>query len=132
MKITKFNTTDASNVPQKMSLRDPFTGDTLVDDDGRTLDIWLYGVQSTNARNAMKARDRKFGKIDKLSEEQAAQSGAEFLAALTQGWSDNIEDDAGPLKYSPAAAIELYKAQDWIARQVSAFAMELSNYDPKR
>lgn len=132
MKITKYNTTDASNVPKKLSLRDPFTGETLVDDDGKTLDVWVYGVQSTFARNAMKERDRKYGKLDKLTDDQASQSGAEFLSAITQGWSDNIEDDSGKIAFSRQAAIDLYKAQDWIARQVSTFAMDLSNYDPKR
>lgn len=132
MKINKFNTTNASNVPQTLSLADPFTGETLVDENDDTLDIYVYGIQSDASRNAMKARDRQYGKQTKLSDEKAAQSGAEFLAALTHGWSGNIEDDDGPIQHSREAAIELYKSQDWIAKQVQQFSMDLANYDPKR
>lgn len=131
MKINQFNTVDASNVPQKLSLVDPFSGETIIDENGCTLDFYLYGVQSDASRNAMKARDRKYGKKDKLTDEQAAQSGAEFLAAITHGWSDNIEDEDGVIVFSRERAIELYKSQDWIAKQVSLFSMELSNYTPK-
>jgi len=132
MKITNFNTTDASNVAQKLSLADPFTGETIIDENDQTLDIMVYGIQSDMARNAMKSRDRKYGKQNKLSDEQAAQSGAEFLASITQGWSGNIEDDSGVIAFSRDAAIELYKTQDWIARQVQQFSMDLGNYDPKK
>jgi hypothetical protein len=132
MKISRFNTRDASNVPQKLSLVDPFTGETIIDEKERTLDFYIYGIQSDVARNAMKARDRKYGKGKNLTDDQSTQSGAEFLAALTQGWSDNIEDDDGPIPYSKETAIELYKNEDWIARQVSDFSMNLTNYDPKR
>lgn len=132
MKITQFNTVTASNVAQKLTLSDPFTGERLIDENGRTLDVYVYGIQSDIARNAIKTRDRKYGKNAKLDEDQAAQSGAEFLAAITQGWSDNIENDEGPIAYSREAAIELYKTQDWIARQVQQFSMDLVNFDPKR
>lgn len=132
MKINKFNTRDASNKPQKLSLVDPFSGETIIDDDDRTLDVYVYGIQSDVARNAIKARDRKFGKNKNLTDDQATQSGAEFLAAITQGWTDNIENDDGAIPYSRENAIELYKEEDWIARQVSTFSMDLVNFDPKR
>lgn len=132
MIISKFNTRDASNVPHKMSLNDPFTKEVLRDEDGRTLDFFVYGIQSDASRNARKARVRKYGKGD-LSGAVAEQAGAEFIAEITQGWSDNIEDEQGKIKYTGIeSAAELFKKHDWIATQVYEFAMNLENFDPKR
>lgn len=133
MKISRLNTRDACNVPQKISLRDPFTGEVLRDDDGQTLDFYVYGVKSDAARNAIKARDRKHGKQGKLSNEEAEQAGAEYLAAITQGWKGPLEVDwhPGELPYTPENAVELYLREDWVAGQISQFSMDLSNYDPK-
>jgi hypothetical protein len=129
MKISRYNTNTACNVPRKLSLRDPFTGELLKDDDGATLDFYIYGAHSDNARNAIKDRERKNAN---LTQDEAVDIGAEFLAQITQGWSGNIEDDDGPLVYSHKAAVKLYKDQDWIAQQVLNFSQNLGNYDPKR
>lgn len=131
MKITKYNTRDASNVPGKLCLVDPFTDELLIDEDGKTVDIYIYGMQSDIARNARKTRDRKYGKVKNLTDDQASKSGAEFLADITQGWSGNLEDDDGPVTFNRDAAVSLYLDQDWIANQVLKFAADLSNYDPK-
>ena len=126
MKVDKFNVQKACNVPKKLSLVDPFSGETIIDDDGKTLDIFVYGIKSSIARNAIKDRDRKYGNIKKMTPEQQSKSGAEFLAALTQGWSENIENDDGLYK----SAIDMYVDQDWIAEQVQEFSMQLDNFDP--
>lgn len=131
MLINDFNIKDASNVPQKMSLTNPFTGETLIDDDDRTLDFFIYGIQSDHGKNAQRARERKYGTGD-LKGDRAIQAGAEILAELTQGWGDNIEDATGKIKFTIQGAIELYKAQDWIAAQVMNFARNVENYNPKR
>jgi hypothetical protein len=132
MKISELNTTTACNTPRTLSLADPFTGEVLQDENGRTVDIQVYGIQSDIARNAIKERDRKYGRQTSLTEDQKEQSGAEFLAALTAGWSDNLEDDNGPLPCTRDNAIKLYKAEDWVAKQVQQFSINLSNYDPKK
>ena len=126
MKVDKFNVQKACNIPKKLSLVDPFSGETIIDDDGKTLDIFVYGIKSSIARNAIKDRDRKYGNIKKMTPEQQSKSGAEFLAALTQGWSENIENDDGLYK----SAIDMYVDQDWIAEQVQEFSMQLDNFDP--
>ena len=126
MKVDKFNVQKACNVPKKLSLVDPFSGETIIDDDGKTLDLFVYGIKSSIARNAVKERDRKYGNIKKMTPEQQAKSGAEFLATLTQGWTENIENDDGAYN----SAVDMYLEQDWIAEQVQDFAMKLDNFDP--
>jgi len=130
MDITKYNTTVASDKAQTMSLKDPFTDEVLLDENGETIDIYLYGIQSTAARNAVAERERKSNKKD-LTEEETNLVGAEFLAALTVGWSDNIEADGKKLKYDHKNAINLYLEQDWIGQQVISFVSNLENYAPK-
>ena len=126
MDISKLNVKKACGVPKRMSLVHPFSGETLIDEDGKTLDLFIYGIKSDVARNAVKDRDRKYGSVKKMTQEQQAQSGAEFLAALTQGFTDNIEGDNGQYK----DAVTMYLEQDWIAEQVQEFSMNIGNYDP--
>lgn len=126
MKIDKYNVQKACSVPKKLSLVDPFSGETLIDEDDKTLDIFVYGIKSSIARNAVKERDRKYGNIKKMTPEQQSKSGAEFLAALTQGFTENIENELGTYK----SAVDMYMEQDWIAEQVQGFAMTLDNFDP--
>lgn len=130
MDISKYNTTLASDQAQTMSLRDPFTQQLLVDEKGNTVDFYLYGIQSTAARNAIAERERRSNK-SKLSAEETLKLGAEFLAALTVGWSDNIEIGGETLPFSHNNAVKLYMEQDWIGQQVIAFINNLENYAPK-
>ena len=130
MDITKYNTTVASDHAQTLNLKDPFTNQVLIDEDGNTVDIYLYGVQSTAARNAVAERERKSNKKD-LTDEQSKELGAEFLAKLTVGWSDNIEVEGEKLKHTYNNAVALYMEQDWIGQQVIAFVSSLENYAPK-
>jgi hypothetical protein len=134
MKVTKFNTVSASNIPRVHALVNPFTGEVIRDDKGDTLDFKLYGVKSDVARKAIHARDAKYGKQQKLTDEDAAQSGAEYLAAVTASFSSNIEldDDEGPLAVNDENTKRIYMSEDWIARQVHDFHMSISNYDPER
>lgn len=126
MDISKLNVQKACDVPKRMSLYNPFTKETLLDDEGKTLDIFVYGIKSNVARNAKKERDRKYGSVKSLTKEQETQSGAEFLAALTQGYTDNIENADGPYK----DALTMYLEQDWIAEEVLEYAYNIGNYNP--
>lgn len=130
MDITKYNTQVASDNAQTLNLRDPFTDDVLVDSDGNTVDIFLYGIQSTAARNAIAERERRSNKKE-LSDEESKELGAEFLAKLTVGWSDNIEVDGKKLTFNYKNAVKLYMDQDWIGQQVISFISKLENYAPK-
>lgn len=135
MKVNKFNTRNASNIPRTLHLRDPFNqqaaNQVIVDENGKTLDFQVYGARSDISRNALKATERKYGKKH-LTDEQAVRSGAEYLAAITAGWSDNVEDDDGPIPYSYENAVNLYIKEDWIAEQVGLFSRDITNYDPTR
>ena len=126
MKINQYNTTIACNIPRKVSLRNPFDNSIIKDDKGETLDFFVYGMHSDMARNAINDRQRK-----KSEQEDEAKIGAEYLAAITMGWSHNIEDDSGPIEYSQKAAVKLYMEQDWIARQVLTFSTDLGNFNPR-
>ena len=130
MDLTKFNTTLASDQEQTLSLINPFTEELIVDDDGNTLDIYVYGIKSTAARNAHAERERRSGNR-KLSFEASMREGAKFLAAITAGWSDNLELNGEPLKFNRENAVKLYMDQDWIGKQVLDFSQDMSNYDPK-
>ena len=57
--------------------------------------------------------------------------GAKFLAAITAGWSHNLELNGEPLKFNRENAVKLYMDQDWIGKQVLDFSQDMSNYDPK-
>ena len=130
MDISKFNTTTASDNAQTLHLRDPFTDEVIMDENGDSLDIYLYGIQSTAARNAIADRERKSNK-GKMSAEANRRLGAEVLASLTVGWSDNIEADGEPLKHNYQNAVKLYMENDWIGQQVIQFVNNLENYAPK-
>lgn len=123
--LNQFNTQTASDVAKTMTLVDPFTGNVARDANGDTITFQVLGMQSTVARNAMNANSRKKSK----SQEQ---DGAELLASLTTGWSDNVGLKGKKLPYSFDNAVELYLALDSVARQVLSFASDLANYEPKK
>lgn len=130
MNLNQFNTTAASDIPQTLELRDPFTQEVLMDEDGQPITLELYGLRSTAARNAHAARQRKIKKDP--SPEEAARYGSEYLAAITAGWSSNLSLGEEPMAFNRQNAITLYLEQDWVASQALEFASELGNYDPKR
>ena len=80
------------------------------------------------AKNASAEQKRK--KSDEMTDEQSAKVGAEFLAKLTTGWSDNFEIGDEKLKFTFENAVKLYLAEDWIANQALNFVTNLRNYDP--
>jgi len=131
---SRFNTNEACNIPRKMSLKDPFTGALIKDDDGNTIDFYVYGGQSDIGRDAVKERERRYGKNTVLGDDEKLNVGAEYLAKITQGWTPNLawiydgEEDA---TYSRKRAIELYKNEDWIGGQVIEFALTVANYNPE-
>lgn len=133
MNINERNPARAAGTPQVMHLADPFTGETMTGEDGAPICFWVYGMKSDVARNAWKERARRYGDDESaLSPDDRAAAGAELLAAITQGWSSNLEDDTGMIPFSKERAVSLYLEHDWIAEQVLRFAGNVRNYDPKR
>lgn len=127
MDVSKLNTTTASNTPHTLKLRNPYTNEVIKDGD-KFLELNLLGIKSDMAKNASAEQKRK--KSDEMTDEQSAKVGAEFLAKLTTGWSDNFEIGDEKLKFTFENAVKLYLAEDWIANQALNFVTNLRNYDP--
>ena len=126
MDISIYNVEKACSVPKRITIVNGFTGETLFDEEGKTFDIFAYGMKSSIANNILNAMQRKHGKKNNRTTEQDRREGAEFLGKLTQGYSENIEGVDGPYK----SAFDMYMAEDWIAKQVLTFTNDESNYDP--
>lgn len=135
----KYNTRIACNNPSTLKLVNAFKPKELcVDEKGNHFEIYVYGEKSDAAKNASANMRRKLEQMsdklqpgERLTEEQKAQVGTEFLAALIAGWSDNITDDKGKtLEYNINNAIALIESEDWIADQVQIRSKNLKYYDP--
>jgi hypothetical protein len=127
MDLSKFNTQRACDISASVKLRNPFTAELLKDENGNYLEIQIMGFHSTAARNILTAQKRRRNS-GTLSDEDA---GAELLAILTTGWSDNVQLGGERLEFSRANAQKLYLSESWVANQVTAFAAELGNYNPE-
>lgn len=125
MDLSKLNTRNAADKPAEMRLKNPYTGETIKGDDDKPVTFSLLGFQSSTARNLMTAQKRRKGEQDQ------DELGAELLATITTGWSNNFEIDGEKPKYSKKAAEKLYLGQEWIALQCTRFAAELGNYNPE-
>lgn len=109
-----------------------------VDEDGKNFEIYVLGIKSDAAKNAIADRAREVEKLkndlkkdEKISDEVLADIGRSYIASLITGWSDNFKDDTGKtLKFSHANAVALLESEDWIADQVHETSMNLKNYDP--
>jgi hypothetical protein len=133
MKIAGLSKRDIANVPRELVLRDVANGEILYGADEKPMVIWVYGAQSDRARNAQKAMARKSGRKSDPSDDELEKGGAEFLAALIQGWSDNwVDDDNEKIEYTAETALKVVMANDGIADQVWDFAKDIQNYDPKK
>lgn len=129
MDLAALNPIKACDVPADVTIRHPGYKTPLQSDEGEVLAVTVYGMQSTVARNAgaQAARDR----TETSTEDEQAEIGAKYLAALTVGWSDFLELNGEPLPFSFENAVKLYMQEDWLARQVYVFANNLVNYYPK-
>jgi hypothetical protein len=133
MKIAALNTRDAANRPRELVLRDAFSGEVLHGADGKPMRVWVYGDPSDKARNAKKEVMRKSGGSANLSEEDHERIGAEYLAEITQGWSDNwIDENGEAIPFTHENAVQVYLLNDGMADQVTKFSRNISNYDPKK
>lgn len=124
----RFDTQQASDVPRECHLKDPYTGEFYFDDKGEPVTISVMGFQSTVARNKLNEQNRH-----KTQAKPSDQLGAEFLATLTTGWSDSMSLDGNKkLPFSFDNAVSIYLKYDGLARQVSDFASNIANFEPKK
>lgn len=130
--IRQYNPIAASDKPRGLELRNPFTGDVIIGDDGEPVTFRVYGMLSSHAKRAVAEHVR----LADRTEEQKRQDGAELLAAITAWWSSNFcfgkEGIDERFECTRENAVRLYLDQDWIGGQVLAFARELRNYSPER
>jgi hypothetical protein len=61
----------------------------------------------------------------------AEKGGYDLLVAATIAWSPGIEWEGKPLACTPENANMLYRARDFIGRQIVAFISAESNFLPK-
>lgn len=125
MDLSKLNTQKAANQSAEVVLVNPFNGEVLKDSKGGKIVINVMGFQSEAARNKIASQKRA-----KHADQE--KQGAELLATLTTGWTDNIELDGKKLDYSFDNAVMLYEREDWVARQVLDVATNIANYEPKK
>jgi hypothetical protein len=125
MDLSKLNTQKAANQSADVVLVNPFNGEVLKDSKGGKVVINVMGFQSEAARNKIASQKR-------VKHADQEKQGAELLATLTTGWTDNIELDGKKLDYSFDNAVMLYEREDWVARQVLDVATNIANYEPKK
>lgn len=118
--LSKYNPQKAK--PRTLELKNPANEETIRDAKGKPVTITVNSMQSSVARNFF---------IDLNKREGSTKDEGEALrlaAALTVGWSDNIETDDGKLTFSQENALKLYETEDWIGAQVIEFAGDPSNF----
>lgn len=150
----------SSETPATLQLVDPFDEPKfaeVLENRGKPIDIHLLGPESATGRRASarmakdleavgKGKQRRLINMD-LSEilevaDTSLEIKAKFYAALTTGWSDNLEYISDDLLDDPSAepevlpftnenAVMLYKTRPWIAEQVDRFLSDRSNYAPQ-
>ena len=89
--------------------------------------LHLRGTDGATFRKQMSRLAEKYQNKRKLSPEQAVEKACELLAALTIGW-EGLEEDGKPLKYSFAAAKDLYMKHSWLREQVDVFVADRGNF----
>lgn len=113
-----------------MALRHPVTDEVLHGDDEQPIVFRLAGSDSGRWRRKIKQLGARLAekRNRKLTPDQAEAQGAELLACVTLGWSENFTVDGEPLPFSEDAARKLYLAQPWIREQVDLFVGDRANF----
>lgn len=120
MNLSKFNPQKAK--PQTLELKNPESQGVIKDGKGKPVTITVNSMQSSIARNFFIDLNKRGASMKDEGE------AVRLAAALTTGWSDNIETDDGKIAFSEDNAVKLYEAEDWIGAQVIDFAGDPSNF----
>lgn len=132
---SNFDLTASADVPQKLTLLDPRTGEDILSKDGTPVTITILGRDSTIAKKEGKRRSqeminkslRSSGK--KLSVDEAQEGAISLLAKLTIGW-EGLTDNGVSYDFSYDNAVALYSKFVWIREQVDEFITDRQNFMP--
>jgi hypothetical protein len=86
--------------------------------------IRVKGFESRELRDMARDFERKAMKGQAVDTEK---QGMALLVAATKSWS-GIEWEGKPMACTPSNIEKLYRAHDWIARQVTAFASKPAHF----
>lgn len=131
MDIAKLSPRKAADGGAVLHLKDPATGDPLYDENGDPITVEVLGADSDVVKEKRREIERRRAKGEDIDE---AESGADFLAAITVGWQGIGLHGSKPLKFSYANARKLYLDPDaeWVAGQVGPFSRDRRNYVKNR
>lgn len=123
--IDTINYLDAVDMP----LTHPVTFEPLEMADGTPMSIRLTGEHSGAYKRLQRAFQnetlKSHGKKP-LTAEQLEERGLQLLAACTLGW--NLQGEDGPLPFSQANAVALYRDKPWIRDAVNEFVFNKANF----
>lgn len=120
MNLSKFNPQKAK--PRTLELKNPENQEVIKDAKGKPVTVTVNSMQSSTARNFFIDLNKRGASMKDEGE------AVRLAAAITVGWSDNIETDDGKLEFSEDNAVKLYETEDWIGAQVIDFAGDPSNF----
>lgn len=133
---SNFDLTASADVPQKLTLLDPRTGEDVLSKDGTPVTLTLLGRDSTVAKKEGKRRSQEMinkslrgGGGKKLSVDEAQEGAISLLAKLTVGW-EGISDGGQPFVHTYENAVSLYTKFVWIREQVDEFISDRQNFMP--
>lgn len=131
---SQFDLTASADIPQKLTLLDPRTGEELLDQDGKPVTITLLGRDSTVAKKESKRRSQEMlnravrqGATRKISVDETIESAVSLLSKLTVSWS-GFSKNGQPYDFSPENAESLYSEFSWIREQVDEFVSDRQNF----
>ena len=116
--LATLDTKAAANEGADITLTNPITGedtDITIRVLGRDSDAFKR-VESEQLKRRLE-KTRKAKKFSPMSAEEAEEDGFDLLAACTTAWT-NVALDGGPLPFSAANALMVYKRFPWIKEQV--------------
>ena len=126
MDLARFDMSAAASAGADLHLKHPATGEKLFCEDGSPFVVRVLGNDAPTVKDAFRSIKEKRAK-GTMTEEEAAQ---EMVAVCVVGWSDDMELDGKPFKYSPDNARKLVRDERtaWIAEQIAPFALSRRNF----
>ena len=111
----------------EVELTHPITGEMLLNDDGSTMTVTVYGPYSDTYRkinhdqqNKRLMRAQRTGGKVNLTAEEIEASGLELLVKCTADWKITLEDGKGVEPFSHDAARDVYTQYPWLREQIDA------------
>lgn len=114
MDINSFSINES---PISVTLRNPVTGEDLLNDKGDLMQVMVVNSDSTKFRGIKSSMFAKNRKSKNVTFERAEAQSFEILALATTEFK-GLQIGGDILKYSKDAAISLYKEYPWIKEQI--------------